>query len=116
MPSSPHSIGPRRRIVMWLYDAEGVFYSELECGHAVRARKDEARGDLRTRSCPLCCERRISQHKLKKCVADVKEAKLEGKRQRALAYYRAKGTPPPNFVLRERSVIALYESPDEIPL
>ena len=115
MPSSPHTIGPRKRIVMWLYDADGVLYAELECDHAIRTGKSETRGNPRTRSCPLCCERRISPHKLKKCLASAKEAKLEGKRQRALAYYQAKGEVPPGFVLKQRSEIALYENPDEIP-
>ncbi len=115
MPSNPHTIGPRRRIVMWLYDADGTPYSGLECGHALRDRRDHPRKDAKTRSCPLCCERRVSPHKIKKCLGDAKAAKLEGKRQRALAYYRAKGEEPPAVVLRQRYDTALYERLDEIP-
>lgn len=115
MPSNPHTIGPRKRVVMWLYDADGVLYAELECGHAVRMTKDDARGNPRTRSCPLCCERRVSPHRLKKCLGDAKAAKLEGKRQRALAYYRAKKEAPPEPVLKQRSEVALYESLEDVP-
>ena len=116
MPSSPHTIGPRRRFLRWLYRSDGTPYAELECGHAIRVQKYVTRREPpRTHSCPLCCERRISPHKLKKCLGNVEEAKLEGKRQRALAYYRAKGETPPGFVLKQRSEVALYETPDEIP-
>ena len=69
----------------------------------------------RTRSCPLCCKRKISPHKLKKCLAKVKEAKLEGKRLRALAYYQARGETPPDVVLKKRYEVALYESLEEVP-
>lgn len=114
MPNKPHTLGPRKWIVGMVYDSRGVPYTELECGHAVRWDPKVSNRPKR-RSCSLCCEEHLPGHKLARCIEDVEAAKLEGKRQRLLAYYRSKGETPPEAALRRCSKTALYDSKEEIP-
>jgi len=118
MASKPHSLGPWSPVVGWLYDSEGWPYTLLECGHAVRYHQanEKHMPKPKRRSCALCEDKReLAAYRLKRCVQDVEAARVEGKRLRLLAHYKAKGEEPPEQVRKRRCRIALFETREEIP-
>jgi hypothetical protein len=127
--------GPLKVQIMYLFDLEKNLYAELECGHAVllefwdlynnchqygwrvrwRMNLRKAKGGDKKRFCIMCTKNRVSPNYFKRGVPNVKEAKLEGKRLRALAIYQARGEEPPEIVKRQRHRLALFESIEQIP-
>jgi hypothetical protein len=100
MASKPHSLGPWKRVLRWLYHQKNE-------DHMPKPKR---------RSCALCEDKRkIREYRVRKCIENVNAAILEGKRQRLIAHLKSKGQKLPDKVRRKRSDIALYESRKDIP-
>lgn len=117
-----HVSGPRRKIMRELWDSDGRPYSLLECGHAVPSRYKgaKANGELMSpsRMCMLCNKYRPSEDKIQRFgyIEDlvVRAAILEGKRRRAVFYYKERGLDVPKKLLRRRCRMALFEAPGKV--
>lgn len=116
-----HVLGPWRKILRSLWDSEGRECNLLVCGHVVPgAYRGVKAKRVKRRRCMLCNKRKPPAEVVKKLghIESViaQQAILEGKRRRAVLYFKERGKEIPVRLQKRLYLWALYDDPSKVIL